>query len=165
MCLKITPIEEWAVCLNVFNLSLINAPRFSVNLTTTSKFTIASFIVAIRNFSIIVLYISWTLLLLFSCRWIGTVSVNCGQQQAYCLFPRVKSHDGMILIWENRRTERETCPSATLYTTTFKCADPGVNPDPRDERPATNRLSHSSALCELSTLTHFHWQGSLLTLR
>jgi hypothetical protein len=150
----------------VFDLSLINAPRVSIIPTTTSKYIIASFIVAIRNFSIIVLYISWTLLLLlFSCRWIGTVSVNCGQQQAYCLFPRVKSHDGMILIWENRRTERGTCPSATLSTTTFKCADPGVNPDPLDERLATNRLSHSSALCELCTLTHFHWQGSLLTLR
>jgi hypothetical protein len=51
----------------------------------------------------------------------------------------------MILAGENRRTRRKTYPSATLSTTNPTWIDPGANTDLRDERPATNRLSHGTA--------------------
>ena len=41
----------------------------------------------------------------------------------------------------------ETCPSATLSTTNLTGTDPGSNPGPRGERPATYRLSHGMACC------------------
>jgi hypothetical protein len=41
---------------------------------------------------------------------------------------------------------RQTCPSATLSTTNVTWTDPGSNPGLRGERPATNRLSHGTAL-------------------
>ena len=40
----------------------------------------------------------------------------------------------------------KTCPSATLSTTNPTWADPGSNPGLRGRRPATNRLSHGTAL-------------------
>jgi hypothetical protein len=52
----------------------------------------------------------------------------------------------MILIGENRRTWRKTCPSATLSTTNPTWINPGANPALRCGRPATNRLNHGSAL-------------------
>jgi hypothetical protein len=52
----------------------------------------------------------------------------------------------MKLTGENRSTRGETCPSATLATTNPTWTDPGSNPDLRGERPATNRLSHGTAL-------------------
>jgi hypothetical protein len=53
----------------------------------------------------------------------------------------VDSHIGMMLTGENRRTRRETCPSATLSTTNPTWTDPGLC----SERPTTNRLSHGAA--------------------
>jgi hypothetical protein len=41
----------------------------------------------------------------------------------------------------------KTCPSATLSTTNPTWTDPESNPGLRGERPATNRLSHGTALC------------------
>jgi hypothetical protein len=41
---------------------------------------------------------------------------------------------------------RENLPSATLSTTNPIWIDPGANPGLRGERPATNRLSHGTAL-------------------
>jgi hypothetical protein len=67
----------------------------------------------------------------------------------------LKSHDGntvhppdggMILAGENRRTGRKTCPSATLSTTIPTWIDPGANPGLRGKKPATNDLSHGTAL-------------------
>jgi hypothetical protein len=46
---------------------------------------------------------------------------------------------------ENRRTRRNTCPSATLSTTNPTWIDLGTNPGLRGERPATNDLSHGTA--------------------
>jgi hypothetical protein len=40
----------------------------------------------------------------------------------------------------------ESLPSATLSTTNPTWIDPGANPGLRGERPATNRLSHVTAL-------------------
>jgi hypothetical protein len=40
----------------------------------------------------------------------------------------------------------ENLPSATLSTTNPPWIDPGANPGLRGERPATNRLSHGTAL-------------------
>ena len=49
----------------------------------------------------------------------------------------------MKLTGENRNTRGKTCPSATLSTTNPTWTDPGL----RGERPATNRLSHGTAIC------------------
>jgi hypothetical protein len=43
----------------------------------------------------------------------------------------------MILTRENQRTQRKTCPSATLSATSTAWTDPGL----RGERPATNHVS------------------------
>jgi hypothetical protein len=51
----------------------------------------------------------------------------------------------MILTGKNRRTRRETCPSATLSTTNPTWIDPGANLGLHGERPATNDLSHGTA--------------------
>jgi hypothetical protein len=48
----------------------------------------------------------------------------------------------MKLTGENRSTGGKNCPSATLSTGT----DPGSNPGLRGGRPATNRLSHGTAI-------------------
>jgi hypothetical protein len=63
----------------------------------------------------------------------------------------VESDGGMILTGENRGTRRKTCPSATLSTTNPTWIDPGANPGLRGERPATNDLSHGTALCFIAT--------------
>jgi hypothetical protein len=52
----------------------------------------------------------------------------------------------MKLTGENRSTREKTCPSATLSTTNPTRPDPGSNPGLRGEKPATNRLSHGTAL-------------------
>jgi hypothetical protein len=63
----------------------------------------------------------------------------------------------MIWVWrttvqwywlrgESRRTRRETCPSTTLSTTNPTWIDPDTNPGLRGERPATNHLSHGTAV-------------------
>jgi hypothetical protein len=57
----------------------------------------------------------------------------------------------MKLTGENRSTRRKTCPSATLSTTNPTWTDPGSNPDLRGERPATNRLSHGTAISSVHT--------------
>jgi hypothetical protein len=57
----------------------------------------------------------------------------------------MKSHGGMILTGENLRTQRSTCPSATLSTTNPTWTDPGENLGLRGERLANNRLSHGTA--------------------
>jgi hypothetical protein len=48
------------------------------------------------------------------------------------------SHDRMILTGEKQRTQRETCPSANLFTTNPTWTDPGLCSD----RPVANRTSH-----------------------
>jgi hypothetical protein len=52
----------------------------------------------------------------------------------------------MKITGENRSTREKTCPSATLSTTNPTLTDPGSIPGLRGERPATNRLSHGTAL-------------------
>ena len=47
---------------------------------------------------------------------------------------------------ENRRTRGKTGHSATLSTTNPTWIDPGSNMGFRGEKPATNRLSHGTAL-------------------
>jgi hypothetical protein len=61
----------------------------------------------------------------------------------------------MIWVWrataewyidrENPKNTEETCPSATLSTTNSTWIDPGAKPGLRDERPATEDLSHGTA--------------------
>jgi hypothetical protein len=62
----------------------------------------------------------------------------------------LESDGGMILTGENRRTQRKTCPIATLSTTNPTWIDPGANPGLRGERPATNDLSHGTAVIRVS---------------
>jgi hypothetical protein len=52
----------------------------------------------------------------------------------------------MILAGENQRTQRKTCPSATLSTTNHTWIDLGANLGLHDERPATNRLCNGTAI-------------------
>jgi hypothetical protein len=52
----------------------------------------------------------------------------------------------MKLTGENRSTREKTCPSATLSTTNPTWTDLRSNPGLRGEKPATNRLSHGTAL-------------------
>jgi hypothetical protein len=52
----------------------------------------------------------------------------------------------MKLTGENRSTRVNTCPSATLSTINPTWTGPGSNPGLRGERPATNHLSHGTAL-------------------
>jgi hypothetical protein len=59
----------------------------------------------------------------------------------------LESDGGMILTGENRRTRRKTCPSATLPTTNPTWIFPGANPGLRGDSPATNHLSHGTAIC------------------
>jgi hypothetical protein len=47
---------------------------------------------------------------------------------------------------EKPPTRRKTCPNATLSTTNPTWTDPESNPGLRSERPATNCLSHGTAL-------------------
>jgi hypothetical protein len=47
---------------------------------------------------------------------------------------------------ENRSTRGKTCPSATLSTINPTWTEPGSIPGVRGGRPATNRLSHGTAL-------------------
>jgi hypothetical protein len=65
------------------------------------------------------------------------------------LIPRwymsMENDGGMILTGENTRTQRKTCPSATLSTTNPRWIDPGANLGPEGKRPAPNRLSHFTA--------------------
>jgi hypothetical protein len=101
-----------------------------------------------------------------SCRWGETMSVNCGHKRAYCsslrCYMRMENHGGIILTEERRRTLRKTCPSDTLSTTNPTRSGPGANRSLRGERPATNRLSHSTPSHDtnISLLTHRHrWAG------
>jgi hypothetical protein len=50
----------------------------------------------------------------------------------------------------------ENLPSATLSTTNPTWIDPGANPGLRGERPATNRLSHGTALPKLLMVVISH---------
>jgi hypothetical protein len=52
----------------------------------------------------------------------------------------------MKLTGENGSTRGKTYPCATFSTTNPTWTDPGSNPGLRGERPATNRLSHGTAI-------------------
>jgi hypothetical protein len=64
----------------------------------------------------------------------------------------LESDGGMILKGENRKTRKRTCPNATLSTTNPTWIEPGANPGLRVERPATNDLSHGTALKSLTDI-------------
>jgi hypothetical protein len=68
--------------------------------------------------------------------------------RAYCSSIRwcrsMESYGGMIPIEDNERTQRKTCPRATLSTTNPTWSDPGANPGLHGERPMINHLSHGA---------------------
>jgi hypothetical protein len=82
-----------------------------------------------------------------SCRRGDTTSLNCGHQRVYFLSTRwymsVVSQRGMILAGDSLIIRRKTYSIATLCTIP---THPGANTDLRDERPATNHLSHGTAV-------------------
>jgi hypothetical protein len=91
---------------------------------------------------------------------VGWVRSKCGCLLfllAYYAFPRWYEfgewRSNGILTGENRRTQRKTCPSATLSTTNLTWIDPGANPGLHSERLATNDLSHGMA----KTVFYFHF--------
>jgi hypothetical protein len=97
-----------------------------------------------------------------SCRWGETVSLNC------CLYGPIfhpqndmsmENYGGMILTGENRRTRRKTSPSANLYTRNPTRSDTGPKASLRDERQATNRLSHCTH--SLSHSVHVNYFNSI----
>jgi hypothetical protein len=57
----------------------------------------------------------------------------------------MENHGGTILAGETRRIRRKTCPNTTSTKNTA-WSDPEANPGIRGERPATERLSHGTAL-------------------
>jgi hypothetical protein len=59
---------------------------------------------------------------------------------------------------ENQSTRRKTSPSATLFTINFTWTDPGSILLFRDDRRATNRLSHGAALKANINTLHTHIQ-------
>jgi hypothetical protein len=65
----------------------------------------------------------------------------------------MENHGGTILAGETRRIWRKTCPNATSTKKTA-WSDPEANPGIRGERPATERLSHGTALYIRYYATH-----------
>jgi len=59
----------------------------------------------------------------------------------------VWSIGGIIFIGDNRSSRRKACLSAALSTTVFAWSGLRSIPGLCGERPATNRLSHGTALC------------------
>jgi hypothetical protein len=64
-------------------------------------------------------------------------------------FFRVIEHKWNEIDTEKPKHSGKICPSATLSTTNPTWTDPGSNPGLLYERPATNRLSHGTALGNL----------------
>jgi hypothetical protein len=62
---------------------------------------------------------------------------------------QVMEHQWNEIDREKPTTLRKTSPSATLSTTNPTWTDPGSNPGLRNEKPATNRLSHGTALVNI----------------
>jgi hypothetical protein len=69
--------------------------------------------------------------------------------------------------WKTEVLGRKTCPSATNFTRNPTWTDPGKNQGLRGERPATNHLSHGTAVfvtyIEYSTLYKFQFLNSVLS--
>jgi hypothetical protein len=89
---------------------------------------------------------------------VKTTSLNCGHQRGDCPPLRCWTCTATVeWYWqgktENRRTQRRTCPSATLSTTNPTSTHQGANPGLRVDRQATNRLSHGT-----------DWQGHYIHL-
>jgi hypothetical protein len=58
----------------------------------------------------------------------------------------MESQYGMILTWENQKIRRKTCTSANFSSTHPTRSDRGANPGLRNQRSATDRLSHGTTL-------------------
>jgi hypothetical protein len=56
---------------------------------------------------------------------------------------------------EKPKNSEKGCSSATLSTTNLTYTDPGANPGLRGDRPATNSLTHGTALSD-------HWSYIML---
>jgi hypothetical protein len=73
------------------------------------------------------------------------------------------ANGGMIFAGETEELG-ENLPTATLSTTYPTWIDQGANPGLCGERPATNRLSHGTALCEKLTAVKFSMLGNKNTV-
>jgi hypothetical protein len=72
----------------------------------------------------------------------------------------MESYGGMILTGKTEELGEKTCSSVTIPTTNPTWSDQDANPNFRDERQATNRLSHGRAI---SLLTYSLYQPFLNT--
>jgi hypothetical protein len=71
----------------------------------------------------------------------------------------------MKMTGKNRSTRGKTNPSATLSSTHPTWTDPGSSPGLRYERPATNRLSHGTALYRVWQNIHESHPFTLIILQ
>jgi hypothetical protein len=77
---------------------------------------------------------------------------------ATCRWGWVWSKGRMILTRENRKTQRNTCPSATFGTTNLTWTDLGSNQVLRGNRPVTNLLTHRTARILKRKITQSYWK-------
>jgi hypothetical protein len=59
---------------------------------------------------------------------------------------------GMKIDRGNLSTRRKPTPASLLSTTSPTWLDPGLNPDRRGGKPATNRLSYGTALTKYASI-------------
>jgi hypothetical protein len=78
--------------------------------------------------------------------WCETTSLNCGHQRAFIPQMTHEREEPLDTLFTgvNRRTRRQTCPSATSPTTHPTWTHPGRIPGLPGERLAPNRLSYST---------------------
>jgi hypothetical protein len=88
----------------------------------------------------------------------------CDEDYVFSAFPLYWSTGGMKLTGENRSTRRKYCLSATLFTTNPTWTDPGSNPSLRGERPATNRLSHDTAMMYCDKPVKVKWRNLIVAV-
>jgi hypothetical protein len=81
-----------------------------------------------------------------SCRWGEAMSLNCGHQRAYCSSRRwymsMANHGSMILTGETEELGETPAPVSLCPPQIQRAPNPSL----RGERPATNHLSHGTAL-------------------
>jgi hypothetical protein len=77
-------------------------------------------------------------------REVGRAKDLSAPRYSFC-YRRVLSNRGMATTNGSKRTQRNPCPSAKLYTLNPQSTGLGSNPNFRGERPAINSLKHSTA--------------------
>jgi hypothetical protein len=74
--------------------------------------------------------------------------------RATCGWTEVRSSDAIVLTGKGQSTRRKPYPTASFFTTNPTWTGLEKNPGLRGERPATNRLTHGTAVRCWSHLTN-----------